>query len=76
MVKKTNHYMENEFMISRHETEGTNMQENSRIHFIPPVSKREEEVGIYCCVSTYILTPLGILHKGFRIKEYFRCKQI
>lgn len=28
------------------------MRENSRIHYIPPVSKREEKVGIYCRVST------------------------
>lgn len=28
------------------------MQENSRIHFIPPIPKREEKVGIYCRVST------------------------
>lgn len=29
-----------------------NMQENSRIHYIHPVPKREEKVGIYCRVST------------------------
>lgn len=28
------------------------MQENSRIHFIPPNPKREEKVGIYCRVGT------------------------
>lgn len=28
------------------------MQENSKIHFIPPVPKREKRVGIYCRVST------------------------
>lgn len=28
------------------------MRENSRIHFIPPIPKREEKVGIYCRVST------------------------
>ena len=28
------------------------MQENSKIHFIPPIPKREKRVGIYCCVST------------------------
>lgn len=28
------------------------MRENSRIHYIPPVPKREEKVGIYCRVST------------------------
>lgn len=28
------------------------MQENSKIHFIPPVPKREKHVGIYCRVST------------------------
>ena len=28
------------------------MQENSKIHFIPPIPKREERVGIYCRVST------------------------
>lgn len=27
------------------------MQENSKIHFIPPIPKREEKVGIYCRVS-------------------------
>lgn len=28
------------------------MWKNSRIHFIPPIPKREEKVSIYCCVST------------------------
>ena len=28
------------------------MRENSKIHFIPPVPKREKRVGIYCRVST------------------------
>lgn len=28
------------------------MQENSKIHFIPPMPKREKRVGIYSCVST------------------------
>lgn len=28
------------------------MQENSKVHFIPPIPKREKHVGIYCCVST------------------------
>lgn len=28
------------------------MRENSGIHFIPPIPKREEKVGIYCRVST------------------------
>ena len=28
------------------------MQENSKIHFIPPIPKQEKRVGIYCCVST------------------------
>ena len=28
------------------------MQENSKIHFIPPIPKREKHVGIYCHVST------------------------
>lgn len=28
------------------------MKENSSIHFIPPIPKRVENVGIYCCVST------------------------
>lgn len=28
------------------------MQENSKIHFIPPIPKREKRVGIYCRVST------------------------
>lgn len=28
------------------------MQENSKIHFIPPISRREKHVGIYCRVST------------------------
>lgn len=29
-----------------------NIRENSRIHFIPPIPKRKEKVGIYCRVST------------------------
>ena len=28
------------------------MQENSKIHFIPPIPKREKHVGICCRVST------------------------
>ncbi len=28
------------------------MQENSKIHFIPPMSKREKRVDIYSRVST------------------------
>ncbi|SCK02098.1 Resolvase%2C N terminal domain [uncultured Eubacterium sp.] len=28
------------------------MWENSRIHYIPPIPKREEKVGVYCRVST------------------------
>ena len=28
------------------------MQENSKVHFIPPIPKREKKVGIYCRVST------------------------
>lgn len=28
------------------------MQENSKIHFIPPIPKREKRVGIYYRVST------------------------
>lgn len=28
------------------------MRENSKIHLIPPIPKREERVGIYCRVST------------------------
>lgn len=28
------------------------MQENSKIHFIPSIPKREKHVGIYCRVST------------------------
>lgn len=28
------------------------MRENSRIHFIHPIPKSEEKVGIYCRVST------------------------
>lgn len=28
------------------------MQENSKIHFIPPIPKQEKHVGIYCRVST------------------------
>lgn len=39
-------------MISRCKTEGINMQEDSRIHFIPPIPKMEEKVGIYCRIST------------------------
>ena len=27
------------------------MQENSKIHFIPPIPKREKKVGIYCRVN-------------------------
>lgn len=28
------------------------MQENSKIHLIPPIPKREKHIGIYCRVST------------------------
>lgn len=28
------------------------MQENSKVHFIPPIPQREKRVGIYCRVST------------------------
>ena len=28
------------------------MPENKRVHFIPPIPKREKRVGIYCRVST------------------------
>lgn len=37
------------------------MQENSKIHFTPPVPKREKRVGIYCCVSTNSMEQLQSL---------------
>ncbi len=37
------------------------MQENSKIHFIPPVPKREKRVGIYCRVSTNSMEQLQSL---------------
>lgn len=37
------------------------MQENSKIHFIPPVPKREQRVGIYCRVSTNSMEQLQSL---------------
>lgn len=37
------------------------MQENSKIHFIPPVPKREKRVGIYCRVSTNSIEQLKSL---------------
>lgn len=37
------------------------MQENSKIHFIPPIPKREKHVGIYCRVSTNSLEQLQSL---------------
>lgn len=37
------------------------MRENSRIHYIPPIPKREEKVGIYCRVSTNSVEQLQSL---------------
>lgn len=37
------------------------MQENSKIHFIPPIPKREQRVGIYCRVSTNSMEQLQSL---------------
>lgn len=37
------------------------MQENSKIHFMPPVLKREKRVGIYCRVSTNSMEQLKSL---------------
>ena len=37
------------------------MQENSKIHYIPPVPKREKRVGIYCRVSTNSMEQLKSL---------------
>lgn len=34
------------------------MQENSKIHFIPPIPKREKHVRIYCRVSTNSIEQL------------------
>lgn len=34
------------------------MQENSKIHFIPPIPKREKHVGIYCRNSSEQLQSL------------------
>lgn len=34
------------------------MQGNSKIHFIPPIPKREQRVGIYCRVSTNSMEQL------------------
>lgn len=39
-------------LIRRKMEGGKNMQRNSKIHFIPPIPKREQRVGIYCRVST------------------------
>lgn len=37
------------------------MQENSKVHFIPPIPKREKCVGIYCRVSTNSMEQLQSL---------------
>lgn len=37
------------------------MQENSKVHFIPPIPKREKRVGIYCRVSTNSMEQLQSL---------------
>lgn len=37
------------------------MQGNSKVHFIPPVPKREKRVGIYCRVSTNSMEQLQSL---------------
>lgn len=37
------------------------MQGNSKVHFIPPISKREQRVGIYCRVSTNSMDQLQSL---------------
>ena len=37
------------------------MQENLKVHFIPPISKREKRVGIYCRVSTNSMEQLQSL---------------
>lgn len=37
------------------------MQQNSKIHFIPPIPKREQRVGIYCRVSTNSMEQLQSL---------------
>ena len=37
------------------------MQRNSKVHFIPPIPKREQHVGIYCCVSTNSMEQLQSL---------------
>lgn len=37
------------------------MQRNSKVHFIPPIPKREQHVGIYCRVSTNSMEQLQSL---------------
>ena len=37
------------------------MPENKRVHFIPPIPKREKRVGIYCRVSTNSMEQLQSL---------------
>ena len=37
------------------------MQGNSKVHFIPPIPKREQRVGIYCRVSTNSMDQLQSL---------------
>lgn len=37
------------------------MQGNSKVHFIPPIPKREQCVGIYCRVSTNSMEQLQTL---------------
>lgn len=37
------------------------MPKNKRVHFIPPIPKRERRVGIYCRVSTNSMEQLQSL---------------
>lgn len=37
------------------------MQGNSKVYFMPPISKREQRVGIYCHVSTNSMEQLQSL---------------
>ena len=37
------------------------MQRNSKVHFIPLIPKREQQVGIYCRVSTNSMEQLQSL---------------
>ena len=42
------------------------MQRNSKVHFIPPIPKREQHVGIYCRVNTNSMARFDV---PFRDKE-------